>query len=511
LECRLRNARGACKYSVMGGTDAEGSKKAAGTTGGQGKSTEAAAEPAQGKSAGGYLSRIQSVISAGYFKVEERAEKRRLEAEALEDAYVELERAKAERRKEREKAKREAKQAERDRQAKEAAIESAAKEEARKAEKKKAKQAERELREMEACLNAAAKKAARKAEKKQVKLEAQEAEQEKKELEALKEMQRQERARRRAQEAKKAKDDATRESRARMQLERERRFEQREREAAEALAFEEAMEQLPALGEATVKPPDQVPNSLPVTSPPAAGPTQNKPRFRKRRKEPDSSAASSSGPTLPLALPEPMEEGAAPLQERATSQGLRTGSDLVQAAPKEATAQREKVRQKLREALGRTTGEDHILRPPETLAVEIEAALHEHFGLGKEYLCHARSIVFNLKDEKNQGFRLKVLGGQWRPQDLPCMTTEDMASEAKAAERARLRQTASEAAALKPAEHCLTDAFTCESCHSTNCAYSQSLAVESCIRSGGEPTTTAVAHVVCQSCGHRWTDRSGLG
>merc|ERR1712129_276354 len=142
------------------------------------------------------------------------------------------------------------------------------------------------------------------------------------------------------------------------------------------------------------------------------------------------------------------------------------------------------------------------------LAFDIERELHSQLCLGKEYVAQARSIVFNIKDTRNPNFRRKLLCGFFEPWELPQMTGEEMASEAKTAERARWRQKALEAAALKPGNETLTNAHTCEKCCATDCAASMSMATESCVRSGGEPLPTVVTHIRCLSCCHAWTLRS---
>mmetsp|Transcript_31259 Transcript_31259/g.72543 ORF Transcript_31259/g.72543 Transcript_31259/m.72543 type:complete len:92 (+) Transcript_31259:277-552(+) len=89
------------------------------------------------------------------------------------------------------------------------------------------------------------------------------------------------------------------------------------------------------------------------------------------------------------------------------------------------------------------------------------------------------------------------------------MATEEMASDTRAAERARRRQLVSKAAELKEQSHITEGEFWCERCFGSRCAHTQNLAVESCIRSGGEPVTTSVTFVSCLACGHKWTERSG--
>jgi len=176
-----------------------------------------------------------------------------------------------------------------------------------------------------------------------------------------------------------------------------------------------------------------------------------------------------------------------------------------------ASEPRVRVQQKLVEALlhGETTDVELIgLERAKALASDIERELHAQLSLSKEYVAQARSIVFNIKDTRNPNFQRKLLCGFFEPWELPKMTGEEMASEAKAAERATWRQKSWEAIALKPGKYFLTNDHTCEKCSGTNCAASTSMAVESCVRSGGEPLPTVVTHIRCLSCCHAWTLRS---
>jgi len=165
---------------------------------------------------------------------------------------------------------------------------------------------------------------------------------------------------------------------------------------------------------------------------------------------------------------------------------------------------RAKVCQKLAEALGSSMEE------ATSLASAIETALFDQLGKSRDYFIQARSIVFNLKDHANSVFRSKILDGLLSPQELPKVAVEEMASDDRIAQRERARQEAFEASALKPDTQYVTDVFTCDKCKGSRTSYSQSVATESCIRSGGEPTMTSVTFITCLDCNHQWTERSGL-
>lgn len=193
-------------------------------------------------------------------------------------------------------------------------------------------------------------------------------------------------------------------------------------------------------------------------------------------------------------------------------EGVAGGSSTSRVQP----AQRDTVRQKLLEALdapGSQTedaqggiSKQRLLE----LATEIEEALHEQLSDSAEYLSQARSIIFNVRDRSNDAFVLAILSGVYQPKGLPHMTAEKMAGSARSAERAKVRKQASCSYMLKPEEQYVTDRFTCEKCSGAKTAYSQSMATESCVRSGGEPVMTVVTFATCLICSHCWTERSGF-
>ncbi|CAJ1436082.1 unnamed protein product [Effrenium voratum] len=194
-------------------------------------------------------------------------------------------------------------------------------------------------------------------------------------------------------------------------------------------------------------------------------------------------------------------------EERDSRERSRSPETDVAAVP-HLTKQREQVVYKLLGAL-EAAAKDSLPSPSVVLAAEIEAALHEQLE-GRKYLSQARSLLYNLKDESNESLRRSLLTGGLAPARLPWLTAEDMASSDKNAQRAQQRQEAFQAAAVRPAQHCVTDRFTCEKCSGRQTAYTQSAAVESCVRSGGEPVETTVTFVTCLACSHAWTERSGF-
>merc|ERR1712007_268126 len=117
-----------------------------------------------------------------------------------------------------------------------------------------------------------------------------------------------------------------------------------------------------------------------------------------------------------------------------------------------------------------------------------------------DYFNQARAIIFNLKDKKNQSFRLKLLVGFYDKTQIPKLKAEDMASDEKNAERAKMRQYAMEEIqtdwALKHGQLRLTGMFTCGKCKGVKTTYFQMQT-----RSSDEPMTT---FVTCLTCNNRW-------
>lgn len=77
-----------------------------------------------------------------------------------------------------------------------------------------------------------------------------------------------------------------------------------------------------------------------------------------------------------------------------------------------------------------------VYRHAATLASSIETAMFKKFNaLSKSYSQKARSLLFNLKDEKNPGLRCKLLSGDLTPKKLADLDGKELASEAKQSER----------------------------------------------------------------------------
>mmetsp|Transcript_69729 Transcript_69729/g.167395 ORF Transcript_69729/g.167395 Transcript_69729/m.167395 type:complete len:391 (-) Transcript_69729:68-1240(-) len=176
---------------------------------------------------------------------------------------------------------------------------------------------------------------------------------------------------------------------------------------------------------------------------------------------------------------------------------------------------RDKVRQKLIDAMGK---EEQVIeskdekdgneeqRDPVVLAKEIEEHLYVELLKGRdekktqEYNNQARAVIHNLKDPKNPTFRFKLIVGYYAPERVPTLSAEEMASDVKNAERAKIRQDAAEAIqsdwAIRHGATRISGMFTCGRCKGTRTTYFQMQT-----RSSDEPMTT---FVTCLTCSNRW-------
>lgn len=139
------------------------------------------------------------------------------------------------------------------------------------------------------------------------------------------------------------------------------------------------------------------------------------------------------------------------------------------------------------------------LKQPDLLSVEIEGALYDYMKSDKDYRAQARSIAFNLRDDSNTAFRLKVLLGHIAPHQFPILTPEEMASETTKLLRAQARDDAMRAVDLKAfskrGDAGTKGMFTCEACSSDDTINFQI--------PSGKPDTAPTIVVICAACGHR--------
>jgi len=127
----------------------------------------------------------------------------------------------------------------------------------------------------------------------------------------------------------------------------------------------------------------------------------------------------------------------------------------------------------------------------------VEVALH-NFGGGTtpKYKTKFRSLSFNLKDVNNPDLRRRVLAREIAADNLMVMTPEELASDSRKEENAKIREHALWDAERGPQKKATTDQFQCGKCRQRKCTYYQMQT-----RSADEPMTT---FVTCLNCDNRW-------
>lgn len=135
------------------------------------------------------------------------------------------------------------------------------------------------------------------------------------------------------------------------------------------------------------------------------------------------------------------------------------------------------------------------------VASEVERGLYAFFrGDGPAYIAQARSVLFNLKDPKNDTFGPKLLSGLISTTLVPKLCAEEMASDSKRAERVQIRRESMEEVQsdwdLKHGALKISGLFQCGRCKGSKTTYYQMQT-----RSSDEPMTT---FVTCLACGKRW-------
>ncbi|KAL4441484.1 hypothetical protein ABPG77_001988 [Micractinium sp. CCAP 211/92] len=112
------------------------------------------------------------------------------------------------------------------------------------------------------------------------------------------------------------------------------------------------------------------------------------------------------------------------------------------------------------------------------------------------YKAKFRNLHFNLKDAANPDLRRKVLSGQIAPDVLVVLPPEELASDAKKEENARIREKKLFDSAPSAVKQATTDQFQCGKCRQRKTTYYQMQT-----RSADEPMTT---FVTCLVCNNRW-------
>ncbi|KAG0580753.1 hypothetical protein KC19_4G196700 [Ceratodon purpureus] len=188
-----------------------------------------------------------------------------------------------------------------------------------------------------------------------------------------------------------------------------------------------------------------------------------------------------------------------------------SSSSIVELAPQIGTipkaggdSARDRVRELMVEALCKVwkeAGEDDLdkLKSIDVVqvAVAVENALFAKLGLskGKEKAKY-RSIMFNIKDEKNPDFRRRVLLGRIKPEAICTMSSDEMASDQRKKETESIKAKAMFECERGMQATASTDQFKCAKCGQRKTTYFQMQT-----RSADEPMTTFVS---CLNCSARW-------
>ncbi|XP_021849270.1 transcription elongation factor TFIIS [Spinacia oleracea] len=171
---------------------------------------------------------------------------------------------------------------------------------------------------------------------------------------------------------------------------------------------------------------------------------------------------------------------------------------------KSGDATRDKVRELLLEALSKVCNEAHEsikgdvdACDPVRVAVSVESVMFDKWGRSTgAHKFKYRSIMFNIKDDKNPDFRRKVLLGDIKPERIVNLTPEEMASEQRRIENQKIEKKALFECERMGAPKATTDQFRCGRCGQRKTTYHQLQT-----RSADEPMTT---FVTCVNCNNHW-------
>ncbi|KAL4855393.1 Transcription elongation factor TFIIS [Chlorella vulgaris] len=156
-----------------------------------------------------------------------------------------------------------------------------------------------------------------------------------------------------------------------------------------------------------------------------------------------------------------------------------------EAVPRSGDSVRDKCRQHLASAFQLAVMEG-VAGDPVMAAVAVENEIfNQNNGVSQAYKAKFRNLHFNLKDAGNPDLRRKVLSGDIAPDVVVVLAPEELASDAKRNENARIREKKlfdSAPAAMKQAT---TDQFQCGKCRQRKTTYYQMQT-----RSADEPMTT---------------------
>jgi transcription elongation factor S-II len=130
-------------------------------------------------------------------------------------------------------------------------------------------------------------------------------------------------------------------------------------------------------------------------------------------------------------------------------------------------------------------------------SIEVEQAAFEHFkGDNPEYRAKVRSLFQNLKNASNRELGPRVMSGEIPPSRFVTMSHEELKSQERREEDAKLMKENLKKAQVPMAEKSISDALKCGKCGQKKVSYSQAQT-----RSADEPMTTFCE---CTVCGNRW-------
>lgn len=134
---------------------------------------------------------------------------------------------------------------------------------------------------------------------------------------------------------------------------------------------------------------------------------------------------------------------------------------------------------------------------PIRVAVTVESVLFEKLGhFNGAQRVKLRSIMFNLRDDKNPDLRRRVLIGDVKPERLIDMPAEEMASDERKLSNKQIKEKALFECERAAAPKASTDQFKCGRCGQRQTTYYQLQT-----RSADEPMTT---FVTCVNCNNHW-------
>jgi transcription elongation factor S-II len=204
------------------------------------------------------------------------------------------------------------------------------------------------------------------------------------------------------------------------------------------------------------------------------------------------------------AVPRVETPKAAPKAEMAKAGLKREVSSASSVSSEGGGSKRDKVRELLKKVL-KPTPTDGVVPgvDVDALATEIEEALYRHFNesAGDEYTNQVKSVKFNLSDPKNKDFKSGVLKGLITPDQIPTLTSTQMAGKEKIQEKkknmdAKIFQDKLFVTAQNQGAE--SDMFKCSKCKQSRTTFYQKQT-----RSADEPMTV---FITCRVCGHEWRD-----